>query len=124
MEKLALKLYIFACGIGLTAYTGLLCFGIRSPFAEWISMSAAFIILTMGAWAFRLCWIAYSFIAYCYVIRCCIILQGEGFFGVWIDIAHWIAFIVGMILCVLFVIKCFILNKCSNEKSEVGSEDD
>lgn len=58
IEQTALKLYIFACGIGLTAYAGLLCFGIRTPMAEWLSMSAAFILLTMGAWAFRLCWAA------------------------------------------------------------------
>lgn len=106
MEQTALKLYIFACGIGLTAYAGLLCFGIRTPLAERLSMSSAFVLLTMGAWAFRLCWVAYMMIAYMYTIRCCIILQEVGFWGKWIDVAHWVAFIIGLIVCFLFIYKC------------------
>lgn len=45
MEQKALKIYIYACGIGLTIYTGMLCFGLATPVAEWLSMTCGFLLL-------------------------------------------------------------------------------
>lgn len=112
----ALKVYVFACGVGLTVYAGLLCAGLRSPLAEWLSLTAAFGLLTIGAWAFRLCWVTYAFIAYMYAIRCAMILQTVGFWGKWLDVAHWVAFIVGLFLCGLFVGRCVMSNCGENER--------
>lgn len=105
-EQIALKMYIFVCGIGLTIYTGIICFGVRTPIAEWLSMTFGFILLTGGAWMYHLCWLSYATIAYIYMVRCFMLLGGimrlEGIYDI---VLRWSSFLIGIVLCL------FILNR-------------
>lgn len=121
MEQKALKIYIYACGIGLTIYTGMLCFGLATPVAEWLSMTFGFILLIGGAWMYHLCWLSYTTIVYIYLIRCCMVLKELGVFGTHLHQARWIMFIAGMLLCSLIFYK-FFQKMCKDEESETDTQ--
>ena len=121
MEQKALKIYIYACGIGLTIYTGMLCLGIATPVAEWLSMTCGFILLIGGAWMYHLCWLSYTTIVYIYLIRCCMVLKKLGVFGTHLHQARWIMFIAGMLLCALIFYK-FFQKLCKDEESETDTQ--
>jgi len=111
VEQAMLKVYIFLSGILLTIYAGLLIIGIRHWIAEIVLVTFAYILLGYGAKMFHLCRLSWVFIIYTYIIRLCIILQPEGVFGEYLDLAHWIAFIVGFILTIQFCIKYYSIIK-------------
>ena len=121
MEQKALKIYIYACGIGLTIYTGMLCFGLATPVAEWLSMTFGLLLLIGGAWMYHLCWLSYTTIVYIYLIRCCMVLKELGVFGTHLHQARWIMFIAGMLLCALIFYK-FFQKQCTDEKSETDTQ--
>ena len=121
MEQKALKIYIYACGIGLTIYTGMLCFGLATPVAEWLSMTCGFLLLIGGAWMYHLCWLSYTTIVYIYLIRCCMVMKELGVFGTHLHQARWIMFIVGMLLCALIFYK-FFQKLCRDEESETDTQ--
>ena len=121
MEQKALKIYIYACGIGLTIYTGMLCFGLATPVAEWLSMTCGFLLLIGGAWMYNLCWLSYIAIIYIYIIRCCMVLKEMGVFGNQLDHAHWITFVIGIAVCGLTIYK-LIQKHCCNEESETFTQ--
>lgn len=121
MEQKALKIYIYACGIGLTIYTGMLCFGLAIPVAEWLSMTCGFLLLIGGAWMYHLCWLSYLTIIYIYFIRCCMVLKELGVFGNHLLQVRWMMFIAGILLCALILYK--ILQKlCKYEESETDTQ--
>ena len=121
MEQKALKIYIYACGIGLTIYTGMLCFGLATPVAEWLSMTCGFLLLIGGAWMYHLCWLSYTTIVYIYLIRCCMVMKELGVFGTHLHQARWIMFIAGILLCALIFYK-FFQKLCRDEESETDTQ--
>lgn len=104
IQKSALKLFIVISGIGFTLYCGILCLGVRHAVAEFGGMTMGYLLIGISAWMYRLCWLSWAFIIYTYAIRCCIIVHRLGWFGPYINIAHLIALIIGVILC-FFLIK-------------------
>ena len=121
MEQKALKIYIYAYEIGLTIYTGMLCFGLATPVAEWLSMTCGFLLLIGGAWMYRLCWLSYITIIYIYIIRCCMVLKEMGVFCAHLHQVRWMMFIVGMLLCALIFYK-FFQKLCKYEESETDTQ--
>lgn len=104
VQKSALKLFVVLSGIGFTLYCGILCMGVRHAVAEFVAMTMGYVMIGITAWMYRLCWLSWAFIIYSYLIRCCIIVHRIGWFGVYINVAHLIAFAIGLILC-YFLLK-------------------
>lgn len=103
LEQWALKLYVALSGVGMTCYCIMLCFGFRHCIAEFISLTFSYLLLCSAVWMFKLCWLSWAFLTYCFAIRVCIILYELGVFGEYIDIAHYIATGVGIALSVFFL---------------------
>lgn len=118
IHQSCIKLFIIGNGIGFTLYCGVLCLGMRHALAEWLSMTAAYILLCCAAWIFRLCLLSWLFLIYTYLIRCCIIAHRLGWFGEYINLAHYIAFTIGIILTLFFFAN---INKyMRDEKADGG----
>ncbi len=99
IQKSALKLFIVASGVGFTLYCGMLCVGVRHAVAEFVGMTLGYVLLGISTWMYRLCWLSWAFVIYTYIIRCCIIVHRLGWFGEYVDEAHLIAFVIGLVLC-------------------------
>lgn len=120
LQQTAVKLYVFGCGIGFTLYCGMLCLGMRHVLAEFVSMTFAHLVLFGSVWVFKLCWLAWAFAFYTYLIRCCIIVHRLGLFGEYIDLAHYVAFGIGVFLCICLFNK---RNKCIKNEKQDDSQD-
>lgn len=111
IQQGAVKVYIFLSGVLFTGYCGMLCHGMRHASAEFVGMTLAYALLFGAAWIFRLCWLSWAFLVYGYLIKCCIVAHRLGWFGKWIDLAHWIAFVTGAVLCVCLLLRLWKGNK-------------
>ena len=121
IQQSFLKMFIIGNGIGFTLYCFVLCLGMRHALAEWLSMTAAYVLLCYSAWLFKLCLLSWLFLIYTYLIRCCIIVHRLGWFGDYINVAHNIAFLIGMLLTIYFFAN---INKyVKNEKADCDCED-
>lgn len=105
LQKSALRIFVIGSGFGFTAYCGLLCLGMRHAIAEIVAVTGAYLFLCCAAWAHKMCPLSWAFIIYTYCIRCCIIVHRSGWFGDYINMAHYIAFAAGAVLCSLFLVN-------------------
>lgn len=105
IQQNLLKTYVVLSGFFYATYCGLLCLGVREELSELIVLIFAFVLLCWASRSYRLCWLSKAFISYSFAVRVCIVMYVADLWGEWLDIAHYIMFGIGSILCLVFIIN-------------------